>query len=129
MQSRCALQHRLHKQCLHYLLLPTLRDLLMLHDKMYGITTLATTEAFENAFGRRHGKRRRFFVVERTQTEQIHPAFLQGNKIAHHILYLCGFGNAVYGRLINHVPLTPSSPQPSPRGEGWGEDGRFKDLN
>ena len=78
------------------------RKLLLLHDEMHRITSFAAPETFENSLGWRNGKRRRFFIVKRTQTDHVHPAPAQCNVIGHHIDYLCSIVYPVYGSLVNH---------------------------
>jgi len=74
----------------------------MIHDKLHHIATLAASEAFENAFARRHVKGGCLFVVKRTQAKVVGTAPFELYKIADHINDLCRIKYAVYGFSVNH---------------------------
>jgi hypothetical protein len=40
--------------------------------------------------------------MERTQSQEVYSALLQGNKLLHHINYLCSIKNTFYGGAVNH---------------------------
>ena len=65
-----------------------IREMLMLHDKVDGVASLAAAEALEDALGGRDGERRGLLVMKRTQSQVVDASFLQRHELLHHLGYL-----------------------------------------
>ena len=79
-------------------------QLLMLHDEIDRRSALAARKAFANILGRRNIERRRFIGMKRTQTDEVHPALAQRDKLRHNIHNVCRFQNPLPCYRINHPP-------------------------
>jgi hypothetical protein len=77
----------------------------MVHQKTDGVAAAATTKTFIDLLGRGNGKRGRFFVVKRAETEVIGTSFFEFDEAADDIddidpaLYL------LYGLLADQEPV------------------------
>lgn len=78
------------------------REVLMLHDEVDGIPTLATTETLEYPLGRGNGEGGGFLIVERTQSQQVDPSSLQRNELGNDLGYLRRVKDPFYGGVVNH---------------------------
>ena len=73
----------------------------MLHQKTDGVTAFTTPKTFIDFFGRRNGKRRRPFIMKRTEAKVIGPPFLQLYKTTNDIHNINAAENLLYGILGN----------------------------
>ena len=71
----------------------------MLHDEADGIAAFATAEAFINFFGWGNGKRRRFFIMKRAESEVAGAPLFQLHKPADHIHNVDAAEYLLYGIL------------------------------
>ena len=76
--------------------------LLVLHQEVHGIATLATRETLAYLAGWRHHERRRLVVVERAQALVVNTRLAEVNKLAYDIHDVYGVHNLIYSRSINH---------------------------
>jgi hypothetical protein len=76
------------------------------HDERHDITAFSATETFEQSFRRRHRKRRRFFVMERTSGDEIHAATSQSDEIADNINDIGNIDYFLYRLRVNHASVT-----------------------
>ena len=76
--------------------------LFQLHQKGHHAAALAAREAFENALGWEHVKRRCLFVGEGTQSAKRAARFLQLHVVAHHLFDDGGIHDLIDGFLRNH---------------------------
>ncbi len=77
-------------------------DLLVLHEEVDGIATLATGKAMTDALRRRHHERRSLVVVERTQALIVDARLAQRHKFRDDIHDVCRLHYLVYGLSVNH---------------------------
>ena len=78
-------------------------NLLMLHQEVDGIATLATGKAFANLTGWRHHKRRCLVIVERTKSLVVNPRLAQVNKLAYDIYDVDGIHNLIDCSTVYHA--------------------------
>jgi hypothetical protein len=76
--------------------------MLVFHEEIHRIASCATAKTFVHASGRIYIERRRFFVVKRTQAQEIDAPFFERDKVAYHLLYTGSFHYTVDGRTANH---------------------------
>ena len=79
--------------------------ILVFHHETDSSAGFSATETLVYALGRRYGKRRGLFVMERTAGLVIGPALLQSNEIAHHVNDLRSVKYLVYSILRYHLLL------------------------
>ena len=79
--------------------------LLHLHDKAHSITCLATTKAFEDTLGWRHGEGTRLFMVKRTEPPEVGSLLFEGDITANDIFYFGSLKYPVNGFFWNHFGL------------------------
>ena len=75
----------------------------MLHHEAHSRTRLAATEAFVYTLGRRHDKRRRLLIMERTACLIDRARSLESHEVADHIFDLSKVENSVYRLLRYHL--------------------------
>ena len=78
-------------------------NLLVLHQEVDGIATLATGKAFANLTGWRHHKRRCLVIVERTKSLVVNPRLAQVNKLAYNIYDVNGIHNLIDCSTVYHA--------------------------
>ena len=76
--------------------------ILVAHHKRDRRTRHAAAKAFEDVFGRRHGERRRFLVVEWAAADVIRAAPFERHKVLHHVEYLRRIDDSLYCLFVNH---------------------------
>jgi hypothetical protein len=76
--------------------------MLVFHDEIDRIPGFAAAEALVNAFGRRNGERRCFFIVERAQSDLVDATTAKHDKITNHLLNAGGLDNVVDGIVVDH---------------------------
>jgi hypothetical protein len=76
--------------------------MLMLHDKVHGVTDLTTPKALEDLLRRRYRERGSFLIVKRAKAKVVYTAFLQLHELRNHVNYLSSIENTVYGLAIDH---------------------------
>ena len=76
--------------------------LLVLHQEVHGIATLATREALTYLTGWRHHERRCLVVVEWTQALVVNTRLAEVNKLAYDIHDVHGIHNLIDGRSVYH---------------------------
>ena len=79
-----------------------------LHDEIDDAAALFAAEAVVDLLVRRHGEGGRFFIVERTQAEQIAALALQGDVAGHHVHDVAAGDQLVQKALIEHGNVPPS---------------------
>ena len=78
-------------------------QLLVLHDEMDHVSSLAAAEAFAQSFAGRYAEGGCLFIVERTQADIVDTATAQRHKFRHDIHNLCRVHNPVDGSLVYHT--------------------------
>ena len=76
--------------------------MLVLHDEVDGVATLAAAEALEYPLGGGNSEGGRFLIMERTETQQVDPSSLQRNELGNDVGYLCSVEDPFYGGVVNH---------------------------
>ncbi len=71
-------------------------EMLMLHDEVDGVASLAAAETLEDAFCGRDGERRGLLVMKRTQSQVVDASLLQRHELLHHLGYLGSVENPFY---------------------------------
>ena len=71
-------------------------EVLMLHDEVDGVASLAASEALEDALGGRDGERGGLLVMERTQSQVVDASLLQRHELLHHLGYLGSVEDSFY---------------------------------
>ena len=84
-------------------------EMLILHQKIYRITRFSTTKTFVDPFSRGDGKRRCFFIVERTQSDHIGSSSPESDKISNHLFDPGGGDNRIDRIPRNHDHQIPWS--------------------
>ena len=79
--------------------------ILVFHHETDSSAGLSATETLIYSLGRRYGKLRGLFVMERAAGLVIGPALLQSNEITHHVNNLRGVKYLVYSILRYHLLL------------------------
>ncbi len=70
-----------------------IRELLMLHHKIYRAATFTATETFADSFGSRHRERRCALIVKRAQADVVGTSTAEMHEIAHHLHNVGGVEN------------------------------------
>ena len=78
-------------------------DLLMFHNEVNRVASLATGKALTDVTSRRDRERRRTVVMEWTQAHIVDATFAQRDEIRHHIHYLGSIEYPIYSSLVNHI--------------------------
>lgn len=75
----------------------------MFHNEIGGVAAFAAAKTFVDVTGGRHGEGRCFFIMKRTQADEVDTPAPEGDKILHHFNNTGGVENTVYCVLVDHL--------------------------